>query len=111
LIARMLAVLGHQAEAAPDGETALRLASRDVWDVILLDIRLPGIDGLETARRLRQAGCRATLIALSANVYESDRAAALAAGMDGFLGKPLHLDELREALDAAARRPPDSGPA
>jgi len=111
LIARMLAVLGHQAEIAPDGETALRLASGDAWDVILLDIRLPGIDGLETARRLRQAGCRAALVALSANVYESDRAAALAAGMDAFLGKPLHLEELRAALDAVARRRSGSGPA
>lgn len=104
MLARMLESMGHQPEAASDGETALALAARGGYDVILLDIRLPGIDGLETARRLRASGCNVPILALSANVYESDRAAALAAGMDGFLGKPLHLDELRQALRGLPRR-------
>lgn len=104
MVARMLAVLGHQAEVAGDGLQAIERAMRDSFDVVLMDIRLPGVDGLEAARRLREGGFRAPILALSANVYESDRAAAEAAGMDGFLGKPLHLEELREALEQAAAR-------
>lgn len=100
MVARMLETLGHSVEAVASGEAAVSRALQQQFDVILLDIRLPGIDGLETARRLRAAGCRTPIIALSANVYESDRAAALEAGMNGFLGKPLHLEELREALAA-----------
>lgn len=103
MVARMLEALGHEAEAVADGEAAVSRALEGRFDAILLDIRLPGIDGLETARRLRAAGCRTPIIALSANVYESDRAAALEAGMDGFLGKPLHLEELRDALAALPR--------
>ncbi len=99
MVARMLQALGHQAEVAGDGLTAVERAYRERFDAILMDIRLPGIDGLEAARRLRAAGCTTPVLALSANVYESDRAEAEAAGMNAFLGKPLHLDELREALD------------
>ncbi|MCS7041336.1 MAG: ATP-binding protein [Bryobacteraceae bacterium] len=104
MVARMLEALGHEAEVVADGESAVAHALEGRFDVILIDIRLPGIDGLETARRLRAAGCRTPLIALSANVYESDRAAAREAGMDSFLGKPLHLEELREALALLAHR-------
>lgn len=109
MVRRMLESLGHTADTASDGEAALSRALAEPFDVILLDIRLPGIDGLETARRLRAAGCRTPMIALSANVYESDRAAALAAGMDDFLGKPLHLEELCEALRRVAARRSQSG--
>jgi CheY-like chemotaxis protein len=87
---------------AGNGQEAVERALKENFDAILMDIRLPGIDGLEAARRLRQAGCTAPILALSANVYESDRAAAEAAGMNGFLGKPLHLEQLREALDRIA---------
>ncbi|MFZ5926237.1 MAG: ATP-binding protein [Acidobacteriota bacterium] len=99
MVARMLQALGHRAEVAGDGLTAVERALRERFDAILMDIRLPRIDGLEAARRLREAGCATPILALSANVYESDRAQAEAAGMVGFLGKPLHLEELREALD------------
>lgn len=102
MVARMLQALGHQAEVAGDGLAAVERASRERFDAILMDIRLPGIDGLEAARRLRAAGCATPILALSANVYESDRAEAEAAGMNGFLGKPLHLEELRGALDTLA---------
>lgn len=109
MVARMLAVLGHEAEVAGDGREAVERAMRGRFDAILMDIRLPEIDGLEAVRRLRRAGCRTPILALSANVYEADRAAAQAAGMDGFLGKPLHLDELRQALDRVAEQSDASG--
>ncbi len=102
MMARMLETLGHAAELAGDGLQAIERALQNEFDVILMDIRLPKLDGLEAARRLRQAGFRSPILALSANVYESDRAAAEAAGMDGFLGKPLHLEELRAALEKIA---------
>lgn len=99
MVVRMLQALGHEAEVAGDGWTAVERASREHFDAVLMDIRLPGLNGLEAARRLRAAGCATPILALSANVYEADRAEAEAAGMDAFLGKPLHLEELREALD------------
>jgi CheY-like chemotaxis protein len=105
MVARMLEALGHQPEVAGDGLAAVERASQEPFDAILMDIRLPGLDGLEAARRLRALGCETPILALSANVYESDRAAAEAAGMNGFLGKPLHLEELREALERAASPP------
>ncbi|MGQ9916011.1 MAG: two-component regulator propeller domain-containing protein, partial [Bryobacteraceae bacterium] len=99
MVARMLAVLGHESEVVGNGHQAVESALRGGFDVILMDIRLPELNGIEAARRLRGAGCSTPILALSANVYEADRAAALAAGMDGFLGKPLHLEELRQALE------------
>jgi signal transduction histidine kinase/streptogramin lyase/ActR/RegA family two-component response regulator len=105
MVARMLEALGHQPEVAGDGLAAVERASQEPFDAILMDIRLPGLDGLEAARRLRALGCETPILALSANVYESDRAAAEAAGMNAFLGKPLHLEELREALERAASPP------
>jgi CheY-like chemotaxis protein len=74
---------------------------RQTYDVILMDVQMPEMDGLEASRRIVQefeAGKRPRLIALTANVFKSDRDACLAAGMDGFLAKPLDIAQLREAL-------------
>ncbi len=109
MVRRMIEALGHEAELAGDGHAAVALALRQPFDAILMDIQLPGLDGLEAARRIRQAGCATPILALSANVYESDQAAAEAAGMDAFLGKPLHLEELRQALGRIAPRGRFSG--
>jgi CheY-like chemotaxis protein len=74
---------------------------RQTYDVILMDVQMPEMDGLEASRRINtelDAAVRPRLIALTANVFKSDRDACLAAGMDGFLGKPLDPDELQDAL-------------
>jgi len=63
-----------------------------------MDMRMPGLSGEETARRLRAAGVGAPIVALTANAFEDDRHACLAAGMNDFLVKPLSPDALRAAL-------------
>ena len=74
------------------------------YDLLLMDVQMPGIDGLEAARRIRAAEAdsgapRTRIFALTANAQAEDREACLAAGMDGFLVKPLDRERLREAID------------
>ncbi|WP_414660763.1 ATP-binding protein [Horticoccus sp. 23ND18S-11] len=86
---------------AHDGEDAIRLATAETFDVILMDCQLPGIDGLETTRRLRKkmSGARPVrIIALTANAGRSVRDRCLEAGMDDFLTKPVRLELLVDAL-------------
>ncbi|HEY3161855.1 MAG TPA: response regulator, partial [Vicinamibacterales bacterium] len=84
---------------------AIDAAARRDYHVILMDLQMPDIDGLEATRRIRSSG-RAhvpTIIALTANVFESDEARCRAAGMDAYLQKPLRLDALSDTLHAVAR--------
>ena len=108
LIRSLLTRLGHNPEVAPDGAAAIEcwLAAREAgkpYDMILMDVHMPDIDGLEAARRIRaieaESGSpRTRIIALTANAFDEDREACLAAGMDGFLVKPLDRERLVEAL-------------
>ena len=109
LLARALLVkLGHRPTIAPDGAAAVEswLAARAAgtpFDRVLMDLHMPGIDGLEATRRIREleaehAGPRTPIVALTANASAEDREACMAAGMDGFLIKPLDRDRLAEAL-------------
>jgi PAS domain S-box-containing protein len=111
LLARaLLARLGHRATIAGSGNAAVDawLAARGVgepYDIVLMDLHMPGSDGIEATRRIREAetgGQRTPIIALTANAFEEDREACLAAGMDGFLTKPLDRDRLATALATAA---------
>ena len=108
LIRSLLTRLDHSPEVAPDGAAAIEcwLAAREAgkpYDLILMDVHMPDIDGLEAARRIRaietESGCpRTRIIALTANAFDEDREACLAAGMDGFLVKPLDRERLVEVL-------------
>jgi signal transduction histidine kinase/ActR/RegA family two-component response regulator len=99
----MLRSLGLQTEVVPSGEDALsRLAEAD-FDLVLLDMQMPGMDGPTTARAIRSGSAavrnpRVPIIALTANVLADHRAACLDAGMDDFLGKPLRRGDLAEAV-------------
>jgi CheY-like chemotaxis protein len=87
--AQYLQFCGFRTLEAATGEEALKLAQRARPDVILLDMRLPGLPGGEVSRRLRAAGFETTpIIALSACTFESDIAAAMESGCDSFLSKP-----------------------
>ncbi len=100
----MLDRLGCATDLAEDGASAIALATGTAYDLILMDCQMPEIDGLEATRRLRAAGNRTPVIALTANAGEDDRHACTAAGMDGFLTKPLRQDTLRQALDRLTTR-------
>jgi signal transduction histidine kinase/DNA-binding response OmpR family regulator len=114
LLARaLLAKLGHRPTVVPSGVVAIEswLAARaggTPYDRVLMDLHMPGMDGLEATRRIRaieaESGTpRTPILALTANASAEDRDACLAAGMDGFLVKPLERERLAYAL-AAARR-------
>ncbi|MBX9842083.1 MAG: response regulator [Xanthobacteraceae bacterium] len=104
----LLTRLDHHPEIAADGAAAIDCwqAARDAgkpYDLILMDVHMPGIDGLEAARRIRaieaESGSpRTRIIALTANAFDEDREACLAAGMDGFLVKPLGRERLAAVL-------------
>jgi signal transduction histidine kinase/CheY-like chemotaxis protein len=99
--AALLKRMGYHADVVANGLEALTAVHRQTYDLILMDVQMPEMDGLEASRRIIQefdVGIRPRLIALTANVFKADRDACLAAGMDGFLGKPLDITQLREAL-------------
>ena len=99
LLSLTLSALGHRVVTAGDGEQALTAFIDGAFDVVLMDVQMPRMDGLEATRRIRQHeqahGLKATpIIALTASVLEQDRRAAREAGMDGFASKPLEMDRL-----------------
>jgi len=105
IIVKMLQALGHSVEVASNGREAVEAARTVYYDAILMDYRMPEMDGIEATRAIRRDGvcAAAPIIGLSANVFESDREECRKAGMDAFLGKPLHLDDLRRCLDSLNR--------
>ncbi len=116
LLARaLLTKLGHHPVVAANGVDALDAyfgarAAGTPFDLVLMDLRMPGIDGLEATRRIRAAdgkdSSRVPVIALTANAYPEHREACLAAGMDGFVTKPLDRERLMRALDDLSRLSP-----
>lgn len=96
---------GHILDAAPDGRTGLHLASHAEFDAIVLDLSLPGMDGLEVCRRLRHdARSDAPIIMLTARDALNDRLTGFEAGADDYLTKPFALAELEARLTALVRR-------
>lgn len=94
----LLAREGCEVEHAASGPDAIAAAQTGVFDLIVMDMRMPGMSGEEAARALRGLGVTAPIVALTANAFEDDRHACLAAGMNDFLVKPLSPDALRAAL-------------
>lgn len=94
----------HVVDIAEDGLQALEFAETGVYDVILLDIMLPGIDGLEVCRRLRAAKVDTMILMLTARDTVQDKIAALDAGADDYLAKPFDLGELSARIRALGRR-------
>ncbi len=94
---------GYDVDTAADGERALELAARRHPDVVILDLGLPGIDGVDVIRGLR-AWTSIPIIVLSARDQEQDKVHALDAGADDYVSKPFGMDELLARLRAAERR-------
>src|SRR5262249_28359161 len=107
-LALMLSLYGHEVRVARDGPSGLAAAREDTFDVILMDIGLPGMDGWEVARRIRSQPVlpRPCIIAVSGYGQEAERKRSYEAGMDLHLVKPLDLRELERILDLATARHP-----
>ena len=111
LIRRGLREEGVLADVAIKGEDALWMAEATAYDVVVLDVMLPGIDGFETCRRLRGDGVRTPILMLTARDAVEDRITGLDTGADDYLTKPFDFGELLARLRALARRgPTEHGP-
>src|SRR6185312_3055904 len=111
LIRRGLRSEGLAADVAIKGEDALWMAGSTGYDAIVMDVMLPGIDGFETCRRLREQGVWAAVLMLTARDSVEDRVAGLDGGADDYLVKPFSFAELLARLRALVRRGPVERPA
>jgi two-component system, OmpR family, response regulator MprA len=108
MLARTLAAEGYEVTVAGDGGGALVEAERTAPDVIVLDVAMPGLDGLTVARRLRGKGLPTPILMLTARDAVPDRVAGLEAGADDYLVKPFAVQELIARLRALTRRGSES---
>jgi two-component system KDP operon response regulator KdpE len=99
-----LQTLGFTTSEATSGEEALMLVSAASYDVVLLDVHLPGMDGLETCSELRRLLPRIAILMLTVRDSEDDKVRALEAGADDYVTKPFHIRELTARVRAAVRR-------
>ena len=104
LVKLHLADEGYEVETAADGETALARAEDGAFDLVVLDLMLPGIDGLEVTRRLRAADTYTPILMLTARSSELDRVVGLEVGADDYLTKPFSIRELVARVKAIFRR-------
>jgi CheY-like chemotaxis protein len=101
LALRLLQQMGYRADVASNGIEAVQSVERQPYDVILMDVQMPEMDGLEASRRICARwprGQRPTIIAMTANAMQGDREMCLEAGMDDYVSKPIRPDELVKAL-------------
>jgi CheY-like chemotaxis protein/HPt (histidine-containing phosphotransfer) domain-containing protein len=122
LALQMLRKMGYRADMAGNGLEVLQALERQPYDVVLMDVQMPEMDGLEATRHIRQldpAGFnQPRIIAMTANAMQGDREACLAAGMDDYISKPIKVPELQAALERwgqhlrpIAAPPASTGPA
>ena len=109
VISRMLERQGHSVAFAGNGRAAADLASSTPFDVVLMDVQMPELDGLEATRLIRRreasSGRRVPVVALTANAMKGDREHCLEAGMDGYVSKPVRLAELLDAIRSCTEAP------
>jgi CheY-like chemotaxis protein len=106
LISFILEKMGHRVLQADSGEKGIELASREQPDLILMDIQLPGIDGLEATKRIRQSG-DVPIIAITSFAMSGDRERLLAAGCNGYIEKPINPETIMGEIAAYLERPED----
>ena len=107
LAMRLLQQMGYRADLASNGVEAVDSVARQPYDVVLMDVQMPEMDGLEASRRITakyQPAQRPRIIAMTANAMQGDREQCLAAGMDDYVTKPIRVDALVEALLAVVAR-------
>jgi CheY-like chemotaxis protein len=103
----MLKKLGYETDVANNGLEVLEALQHQDYDIILMDIQMPEMDGLETTRQIHQKqfyrNCP-SIVALTANALKEDRDRCLAVGMDEYLSKPIRLEALKQVLEQVVRR-------
>jgi GAF domain-containing protein/DNA-binding response OmpR family regulator len=107
LALRLLQQMGYRADLASNGIEAVECVERQPYDVVLMDVQMPEMDGLEATREIcaKMAGSRRPrIVAMTANAMQGDREMCLEAGMDDYLTKPIRVDQLVEALNGASAR-------
>ena len=107
LAMRLLQQMGYRADLASNGVEAVESVARQVYDVVLMDVQMPEMDGLEASRQITtrwQNLERPRIVAMTANAMQGDREACLAAGMDDYITKPIRVDQLVEALNNVPAR-------
>jgi signal transduction histidine kinase/CheY-like chemotaxis protein len=103
VVLHMLRELGYHADSVTNGKDALQALEREGYDVILMDIQMPDMDGFEVTRRIRDGNGKIPhIIALTAHALSGDRERCLAAGMNGYLSKPVRMIDLQDALASLA---------
>ena len=101
LALRLLEQMGYSADVANNGLEAIDRVERDIYDVVLMDVQMPEMDGLDATRHIaktQNAENRPKIIAMTANAMQGDREMCLEAGMDDYVTKPIRVDRLVEAL-------------
>jgi PAS domain S-box-containing protein len=101
--------LGYAADVAANGHEVLAAVERASYDVVLMDVHMPVLDGLQATRQIRASrdvagGRQPWIIAMTANAMQGDRELCLAAGMDDYIAKPVHIHELRAAIERAGKK-------
>lgn len=96
---RILSALGCTVLLAGSGEEALGVAGHSSCDAVFMDIHLPGMTGTEAMQRMREAGVRAPVVALTAYAMKGDRERFLADGFDGYIAKPVRISEIVSFLE------------
>jgi CheY-like chemotaxis protein len=108
LALRLLGQMGYGADVVGNGALAVEAVERQAYDLVLMDVQMPEMDGLEAARRIvarrPDAAQRPRIVAMTANAMQGDREACLAAGMDDYVTKPIRVDALVQALMNASQR-------
>ena len=95
---------GYEVQSVGDAENALRLARAQAWDLILLDVMLPRMDGFQVCRELRRARIQTPVILLTAKAHEAEKVLGLELGADDYVTKPFSPRELRARISAVLRR-------
>jgi PAS domain S-box-containing protein len=113
VVLRMLAGFGYAADVAQNGAEVIQAVKRRSYDLVLMDIQMPQVDGIEATKfiiRNLPPARRPRIVAMSANVMREDVEAALAAGADHYIAKPFPPSQLRAALEESTQRNPDTSP-
>ena len=102
LMLTLLSRQGHTVALASNGEEALEVLERTAVDLILMDIQMPKMDGLETTAKIRQrervVGGHTPIVALTAHALDGDSQRCIDAGMDGYVSKPVHIEQLKRVI-------------